>query len=171
MSTWTTSSMHMHMHMQVPAATCLHPLLRALLRRFICLMAGTAGSTSGCCSSSTSGSPPDECGVLAHRYGAVLLELLGGVLACTGHLQDAFGVEVHHLMAVPQVQARLAAAAARGCAAGSGVLTRLNLHMLRRVLAAVGAAVPEARERPQQQAARLQDARVRMLGTVLKVQN
>lgn len=41
--------------------------------------------------------------VLAFRYGTVLLELLGGVLGCAGHLHDAFSVEVQHLMAVPQV--------------------------------------------------------------------
>jgi hypothetical protein len=41
--------------------------------------------------------------VLAYRYGSVLLELLGGVLGCAEHVHEAFGVEVHHLMAVPQV--------------------------------------------------------------------
>lgn len=51
--------------------------------------------------------PADLCAVLAHRYGLVLLEVLGGVLGCAGRLHEDFGVEVQHLMAVPQVSCYL----------------------------------------------------------------
>jgi hypothetical protein len=103
---------------QVPHS-CLQPLLRAMFLRFICLM--TVSKTSSSCSSTACGAshtaPTTQpaggssrgglqagtAAVLAYRYGSVLLELLGGVLGCAGHLHDAFSVEVQHLVTVPQV--------------------------------------------------------------------
>jgi hypothetical protein len=148
--------------------------MRALFRRFICLLAGTAASSNSS-SSSTAEQPsagqglsPEACAVLAYRYGSVLLEVLGSVLGCAGQLRDAFGVEMHHLVAVPEVERQLVAAAA--ACSGSNVLAGLNTQLLERVLAAVSTAPPHRpREQLPSQRTRMQD--VRCTASVMKVQN
>lgn len=100
---------------QVPHS-CLQPLLHAMFLRFVCLMTHTDISSNSVRLSSTTtaaaksiaptpaaGMHPAAAAVLAFRYGSVLLEVLAGVLGCASHLHNAFGVEVQHLMATPQV--------------------------------------------------------------------
>lgn len=83
---------------------------------------GRNSTSSRVVAPSASTAPPAAApAVLAFRYGSVLLELLGGVLGCAGHLQEAFGVEVQHLMRVPQV-----------CVcAGGGVVVWVTLTFVR----------------------------------------
>jgi hypothetical protein len=48
--------------------------------------------------------PSGVAAVLAYMYGGVLLEVLGGVRGAAAGLADAFGVEVQHILNVPQVR-------------------------------------------------------------------
>lgn len=84
------------MLLQVPAPQ-LQQLLRQTFLRFICLMGGTAGNREW------TTVPVDVGAVLAYKYGSVLLEMLGGVVAAADGLHDEFVVEVQHIMGVPQV--------------------------------------------------------------------
>lgn len=67
--------------------------------RFICLMGGSAGNRE------YSLLPPGIAAVLAYKYGSLLMELFGGILGAADKLHDEFGVEVQHILQVPEVGA------------------------------------------------------------------
>jgi hypothetical protein len=66
--------------------------------RLVCLIDGSAGSREW------SVLPASVAAVLCYKYGSVLLEVLGGVRGAAAGLADAFGVEVQHILNVPQVR-------------------------------------------------------------------
>ncbi|KAF6249355.1 hypothetical protein COO60DRAFT_1706531 [Scenedesmus sp. NREL 46B-D3] len=122
--------------MQVPRQQ-LHSLLRCMFVRLVCLMGGSAGTREWTVL------PPGVAAVLSYKYGSVLLEVLSGVRGAAAGLADAFGVEVQHILTVPQVRAQMSAAAA---GANSSMLGRNSVLLLEEVLALVGAAVPWGRQ-------------------------
>jgi hypothetical protein len=85
--------------LQVPPHQ-LHSLLHCMFVRLICLMGGSAGNREWTVV------PSGVAAVLAYKYGSVLLEVLGGVRGAAAGLADAFGVEVQHILNVPQVKGR-----------------------------------------------------------------
>lgn len=83
---------------QVPGRQLCN-LLRCMFVRLICLMGGSAGNREWLVL------PPGIAAVLSYRYGCVLLDVLSGRLGAADGLHDAFGVEVKHILQVPQVRA------------------------------------------------------------------